>query len=94
MDDWTSEQIDSMAACLFGEAIGITWTQAKRRIDGPPAEITTFYRRLAQRALDHLHYLPGNLKYLLDPSRVDPSRRPQPIVLAPYHWLGVDAEPI
>ncbi len=83
MLDWTDDQIASMAACLRAEAEGTSFCHAKALMadDSPTASLM---RRLAQVALDHLHYLPGEIKYLIDPIRQRPT--------APFHWLGAEAD--
>ncbi len=83
MTDWTDEQIASMAACLCAEAEGTSFRRAKALMEYDPPT-ASLMRRLAHAALEHLHYLPGEIKYLIDPIRQRPT--------APFHWLGGEAD--
>lgn len=68
--------VESMAACLLGEAMGWSYGHAMSCIRDAP-EMYVQYLRLAQMAIDHMPYLE-----VLRAERADALRM----------WLGADAD--
>jgi hypothetical protein len=87
--EWLTDiAIDSMAACLYGEASDLTWKQAKAALEDPlNCGTKTLYRRMAVRALEHFEYLPGGACYLLAPQE-------KPAKPTLFFWLGAGAREV